>query len=435
MIVAKTIWPIMFKIFYEILLHFYALISLPKLIKGWWNGRYRKSLADRWGRHAPLLKEGSHPRIWIHAVSVGETRAVAALGKLIKKKIPNAEILLTTITETGHAEGKRAFPEADHHLFLPYDFSYIIRPFVRNVRPNLVILSETDFWFNFLDEAKKQGAALAVVNAKISERSARRFSRFKSFSKNLLGKIDLFCVQDEIYDKRLEALGIPSSKRCITGNLKFDSQDKKASIDLAQLKQKLGLQGGEEVLVVGSTHASEEDGILAQVKPLFAIVPNLKVLLVPRHPERFDEVAQLLSKEGYAYGRYSQEGNVPQEKRVVLVDAMGLLQSCFALASVAVVGGSFITKVGGHNILEPSCYGVPVLFGPHMHSQPAMTQLVCQSEGGMQLPLEGLRGALETLLTQHALRQKMGEKGKTLFQYLQGATDRTWQAISLLLNK
>ena len=410
---------------YDVLLFLISLFALPKLLYQMaFHKKYRNSMKQRLGIGFPEIKKGDKKLIWVHAVSMGETKAIATLAKELKKQSDNIILLFSTVTETGMAEGRKSIPEADHHVFLPFDFNWIINPIIKRVRPDKLILCETDFWFNFLRSSKNSGAHVSVVNGKISESSMLRFLRFPVFSKRLFPLVDCFCVQSKHYRDRFQKLGIPKEKITVTGNIKFDSDFPKLSDkELDTWKSKLGIRPGDHVLVAGSTHDPEEKMILDSCTEVWKTDPRLKVLIVPRHPERFDEVAQLLKKRGIEYSRYSLESN--HETPVVLVDAMGVLRQCYQLSTLAIVAGSFTPKVGGHNILEPCWYGVPVLFGPHLHSQPELLDLVNEYGAGIQVEPNKLSEAIKELLLDPDKRKALGASGARLVNDLKGATQKT----------
>lgn len=413
-------------ILYEICLFFFGLVMLPKMIYQLiFKGKYRKSLLKRFGSGFPIIKKGDRPLVWVHAVSLGETKAVAALVKQLKSELRDPIFVFSTTTETGHVEGCRTIA-ADYHVYLPFDFGWVIKPIVRRTAPDLVILCESDFWYNFISTSKKVGAKVILVNGKLSSTSQERFKKFPSFSKRLFSCIDLFCVQSNIYRRRFESIEIPPEKIVVTGNMKFDGDY--AKLPLQQLEAwriELGIQPNDPVLVVGSSHNPEETQLLKAMAQVWPQYPNLKVVLVPRHPERFNEVAGILQKNNVNFRRLSQKTNKDASASVILIDAMGLLRKCYQLADIAIVAGSYTSKVGGHNILEPSWYGVPVIFGPHMHTQPDLVDLVREYEAGLQVSIEELPEVLLRLLKNPEQRKMLGAAGLRLASDVHGATGKT----------
>lgn len=411
-----------FTLLYNIALALLFLVTLPKLLyQLLFLKKYRQSFWQRLGFNFPHIPPDDRPLIWIHAVSVGETKAIAALAKKLKEQ--NVRLLISSITETGHAEAKRSVPFADHFVFLPFDFSWIINPIVKRVQPKLVICSETDLWYNFLKATKDIEASNVIVNGKISERSYKRLKVFSFFAKRLLSLIDLFAVQNEEYKKRFEDLGINPAHIHVTGNLKLDQPVEISSTDT--LKQTLGLTQTDIVILVGSTHAPEEKLILTALQPLMHEYPHLKILLIPRHPERFQSVASILPSFNLPYGKYSTSTS----GRITLIDTMGILKQCLQVTHLAIIGGSFIPGIGGHNITEPAQYGVPVFFGPYMHSQPDFTEMILKSGAGEQVAIEDLKNKVRSLLTNQEQLNKMGLNGRSLLNRMQGSMDKTYQLI------
>lgn len=424
-------------LFYDLSLAALALITLPRLFyQMLFHKKYRKSLLHRLGIGFPRISKQGKRLVWVHAVSVGETRAVSALVKKMKKENPNTLVVVSNVTETGHDESLRSIPEADYHVFLPFDFKWIIRPILQRASPESVIICETDFWFNFLKCSKNLGAKIFLVNGKLSQRSLERYRKFHRFSQKLFSLIDYFCVQSPHYEERFCQLGIEKGKMAVTGNIKFDgSYPQMPREEIHEWKQSLGIDKEDLVFVAGSTHDPEEKLILQSLENVWKKIDHIKILLVPRHPERFDEVARMLDQQGIPYQRYSQrDGSKPREK-VVLVDAMGVLTKCYQIADLALVAGSYTQNVGGHNILEPSWYGVPVIFGPFMHSQPELVELINHYQAGVQVDSLDLSEVLLRLFKDPNARKALGDAGMRMVHDLGGATEKTYRIIFSENNK
>ena len=420
----------MFSLFYDFCLILFGIIALPKLLWQWGLlGKYRESLSARLGIALPTFspKKGQKV-IWIHSISMGETRAVIPLFRQIRKSHPEAAIVISTTTETGQAEAKRSMPEAHAHFFLPLDFSWVIRRVIDRIQPDMLILCESDFWYHLLKLAKEKNARVILVNGKVSERSCRRFQKVPFFTRRLFANFDIFCVQSERYRQRFYSTGIPIEKLHITGNLKFDAPTKKMGvIELELFKDSLHIKDEDRVLVVGSTHAPEEEWILSALESVWKKLPRLKVLMVPRHPERFYEVAHLFQERGLPFCRASEKKK--SDQRLILIDAMGLLNQCYQIADLALVGGSFVSHVGGHNIFEPVLYGVPVLFGPQMHSQLDLKELILAANAGKEVKIEKLAETLIEFLENPALLSKYSATCHEFANSVQGATQRTHECI------
>jgi 3-deoxy-D-manno-octulosonic-acid transferase len=414
---------------YELLLWLTALLSMPLLtFQMVVHGKYRHSLWKRFGGPFADIPAEGPPLIWIHAVSVGEVKAVAKLAKELKK-CNSVRLLVTTITETGQAEVSRSIPEADYCAFLPFDSYWIITPIVRRLHPCLVLICETDLWPNFLSAAHCSGASIALVNGKMSARSAERFRALRPLVRPLFELIDLYCLQSEHYRKPFADLGIPEDKIAVTGNLKFDAPPPELTpSDKERLCRHFDISPGDKVCVIGSTHAPEEEQLLEALKPLWQRIPTLKIIIVPRHPERFNSVEALMTSQPVPAKRFSAGTSAP-ETRLWLLDTMGMLTACYQIADVAVVAGSFTSKVGGHNILEPLWYGIPTLFGPHMESQPDLVALVNQYRAGLQLPLDQLADSIDAILGDADRAIELRVNSLKLTKEARGSTQKT---ISLL---
>jgi len=424
-----------FLLFYECILWMIAFLALPKaLYQLIVRKKYRHSLLPRLGFLSQSIKQNQQPAIWIHAVSVGETKAVTALARALKQRFPHYSLIVSSVTETGHAEALRSLPFADHHIYLPYDFHHLMKKALRQAKPKLVVLCESDFWLNFLNCAKKQGAAVVLVNGKLSERSMRRFQKVPFFSTRLFNLFDLLCVQNPLYQMRLETAGAPSQQLVVTGNLKLDEDYPHLDEEEAQnWRKKLGIACSRLVVTIGSTHDPEEEELVKILEKIWEIVPHLLVILVPRHPERFTEVAKILERHDISFVNYTQLSQAQGNHRVILIDVMGMLRLCYQLADIAIVGGSFTNKVGGHNILEPCWYGKPVLFGPYMHSQLELVELMKRYHAGQQTSLDQLQEILMQWLLDEKQRHLMGERGMELVHDLKGSTQRTLNRLNPLL--
>jgi len=344
---------------YNVLLFIGFFLSIPRLILQ--RKKYQGTWGKRLGKGFPIIHKGEKRLLWVHAVSVGETRAIAPLATMFEQE--GWLLLVTTCSSTGLAEAKRLLPYAEGHALLPLDFSWVIGPILKRIRPDRVLLAESDFWRNFLRFSKAEGADIILANGKMSDQSFARFKRFPFFSRPLFQLFDLICSQNEVYTTRFRALGAPHV--VTTGNLKVEAPiDSLSFAEISHLKKLYHIEGPS--LTLGSTHAPEEKELLSALKPLWKAYPDFRLLVVPRHPERFDEVEKLLLEEGFTVSRLSQ-GSQPSQ--ILLIDKMGHLRTCYQLTDISIVAGSYTTKVGGHNILEPLFYGKPTFYGPHMWSQ------------------------------------------------------------------
>ena len=369
----------MIRFLYNISLHLFFIFLIPKLLScAICKGKYLRCLRERITPRLPK-KEG-RKLIWLHAVSVGEVKALATLIPHIRKTTPSVFIFVTTVTETGQSLAKQVVAGANAIAFLPLDVSWVIKPFVRALSPDLLVLVEGDYWLNLILEAKRCGGTVVVVNGKLSDASLRRYLLFPIFSKQLFAPIDHFYVQGRSYIEKFLKLHVPEHKLTVTGNLKAD-----VPLSLPEhkecFKKELGVQKADSIITLGSTHGGEEALLIDALFPLLEKHQDLKLLVVPRHPERFHKV-----KTSY------------HSSRVIVVDQMGILSQCYSVSCIAIVGGSFVKHVGGHDIFEPAKIGVPTVFGPYMHKQKDLVHLLVSSGGGMQVSLDMLTDAVDRLL-------------------------------------
>ena len=352
-------------------------------------------------------KQKGEFRIWIHAVSLGETKAVIPLMKMLEAK---GTIFFSSTTETGQMEGRK---ECKYCFFLPLDFSWVMKRLVKAVQPDLFILVETDFWYNLLTELNKSGAKIALVNGKVSKTSYNRFKKNPWFAKALFAPIDLFSLQSDTDQKRFLNLGVPKEKLHVTGNLKFDSPITFSTI------QGLHFPNGNRIVTVALTHNNEEELILNELQK----IQNLFILLAPRHPERFNTVAKLLKKKNIPFRTLLEKG----PETLILVNQMGIMDNCYAHSKVAILGGSFVSHVGGHNIYEPARHGIPVLYGPFMYNQESLMNSLKKYPIGQEVSLSNLASTLEALL---AYPNTLSIK--TLKSEVEGATSRSLSLLDLL---
>lgn len=421
---------------YNIALFLLGLAFIPKFLYSLIvHKKYRKSFFARLGKGFPRINKGTSPLIWIHAVSFGETKAVAPLARQLKQQYPDAQFIVSSLTETGHDEAVRSLSFADHHVYMPLDIPFIVSKVISRASPDLLILCESDFWFNFLRRTKKQGASIVLVNGKISERSLDRFKKVRFFSEKLFDLFALMCLQNQIYYNRFIGLNIPADKLAITGNLKLDDEyPMLSSEEIRQWRDRLGIAEGDLVLTIGSTHNPEEQICISALKVVWQKQPNLKVILVPRHPERCKEVVNLLEREQVPFTKFTEISGRTGKERVILIDTIGMLRMCYQLSDIALVAGSFTQRVGGHNILEPCWYGKPVLFGPHMHTQTELVNLISGYEAGFQIGEEELPSTILKLSKDAALREEIGRRGLRLIQESKGSVNRTLATLKPILD-
>lgn len=389
--------------------------------KAWRRGKYHESGPAMFGKQlaqedTALWRNGC---VWVHAVSVGEVMAAKAMLPLLREKFAGLPILLTTVTETGQAQARQLVPGlADAVRYYPADFSWVVRRFAEVFRPKVFIPMETELWPNALNVFAEVGARIFVLNGKISEKSFRSYSRLKSVFRGPLSGVTAFCMQTETDAERMAVMCGDRSKVFVTGNCKFDLSAPDVNEDeRRKLRAKCGLPEGAKVIVVGSTHGGEEEIAIRAFRKVRARHPEAVLVLVPRHPERFEEVWRLLSGTGFRVFRLSSvedNGGVRSLRaaEIVLVDKMGLLSQLYSIADIAVVAGSFVPGIGGHNILEAAVHSVPVVYGNYMNKQPDMLRLLGEDNGGTPTDSESLGGVVGKLLDDPGLAADKGRRGR-----------------------
>jgi 3-deoxy-D-manno-octulosonic-acid transferase len=399
------------------------------------SGKYREGLSGRLGRIPPRLlapaKAGQ--TIWMHAVSVGEVLAAASLIKELHTRAPELRVVLSTTTRTGQRLARERVGE-DCAFYYPLDFAWIVRRYLAALRPGMIVLVETEFWPNALTQFGRAKIPVVVVNGRISDRSYHRYLRLQKLWKRILANLTLVLAQSEQDVERLRAIGVAPGRVFFGGNLKFDVRAVKDAPVTSALRA--NLPKGARVLVCGSTMEGEEELLLAAFREIAQANPKLIMVLAPRHPERFDRVAELLRSRKQRFVRRSQWIAKPAKLKlgtVVLLDSIGELASVYSLASVAFVGGS-LTPNGGHNPLEPAQFGVPVVMGPHYENFRAIVNRLLEAEALKIAQPENLVPMLALLLQDQNLAAMMGVRGMEVFDNQTGATDRAAEAILGLLN-
>lgn len=349
---------------------FYESFLALFLLRNLFSFRKRSNLLQRLGFQSYPIRD-KHVT-WIHAVSVGETNAAKILIDKIKKEDPGSVIVLSSLTEAGHEAAKKT--EADYKVFIPFDFTFSVSRVLKKVLPKKIIFIETDFWFNFIRIGKKFGAKIYLVSGKISKRSYKRLVRFSPFAKNVFSYFYHIGVQNKEYFERFKPFA-DQKKLSVTGNLKLENRPHTPSIEeKKEWKKKLGISKTDKVITIASTHPPEDEILLSALYPLL-IKNDFKILLAPRHPEKFTPF------KNYSFIKLS-EINKTSNENLIIIDSIGSLIKCYAVSDLAIVGGSFIPHIGGHNILEPVYLQTPVFFGPYMENQNELKDLVLKQKCG-----------------------------------------------------
>jgi 3-deoxy-D-manno-octulosonic-acid transferase len=420
---------------YTVLLALGLFLTLPYwLFCAIRDHKYRAGLGERFGRVARRLRQDERCRaIWIHAVSVGEVLAISRLVGELKKTYPRHRIYVSTTTDTGQKLARQRFGE-ENVFYFPLDFPFAIRPYLKSLRPDLLIIAETEFWPNLLRLTSQAGAGIAVVNARISDRSRRGYRAFRPLIEPVLLNVSVFLAQTETDQQRLIEIGAPANRVQVSGNLKFDVAAPDPPAITASLRASFQQSKAGPVIVAGSTMEGEESLLLRAFEIVRGSQPRAVMILAPRHPQRFQNVVDLVSSLGLPVVRRSLWSGEDLGGSVLVLDSIGELAAVYALADLAFVGGSLV-EYGGHNILEPAQYGVATLIGMHYENFRDMVNLFRATDairvvGPAELPL-----VFVELIANRAEREELGRRALAALRTQTGATEKTLQALGRLLSR
>ncbi|WP_020647980.1 lipid IV(A) 3-deoxy-D-manno-octulosonic acid transferase [Solimonas variicoloris] len=419
---------------YTVLLYLLTPFVLLRLL---WRSRELQAYRQRWGERFGFVAPPPEPiAVWVHAVSVGETLAALPLIRALVARHGEGRVWVTTTTPTGSERVRSALGAQVRHSYAPYDLPDVVARFLARVRPAKVVVMETELWPNLLRATAARGIALTIANARLSPRSLRGYSRVAGFARATLADVAHIAAQSEADAQRFRALGAPEARVSVMGNIKFDQTIPEAQLALgAWLRERCSGRpaGTRSIWIAASTHEGEDEILLAAHRELLRTDAQALLMLVPRHPQRFDAVGRLAEKSGFSVQRRSALGAPGAEgdvltAQVLLGDSMGEMYAYFAAADVAFVGGSLV-PVGGHNVLEPAALGLPVLFGPHMHNFVQARDLLLDAQGGIQISANSLPESLRVLLRDERRRHEIGDAGRRVVDANRGALQRLLQQI------
>jgi 3-deoxy-D-manno-octulosonic-acid transferase len=409
------------------------------------HGKYVEGLRERAGGVGDI-DSGGRPVIWLHCVSVGETQAARPLARALVERFPTHALVVSTTTLTGQRVAREAFRGLAASVFyFPFDWAWSVRRALNAVNPSVVLLMETELWFRFLDECRARGISVALVNGRLSERSFSRYKMIRGFVRRALGTLSLAVMQTESDAARLRELGIASDRVRVSGNVKFDADDAEASQPLAEnLRSRFALDGSRPLLIAASTHAPEESVVIESFKQLRADLPQSspRLLVAPRHPERFAEVAALLDSSGLSWSRRTA-GPSPRDATcdAILLDTVGELRAAYPLAEVVFVGGS-VAPTGGHNVLEPAASARCIVTGAHTFNFAEIVRDFVKQDALVQLPAlanaetaAALALILRDLLTDGERRRRLGDNALALVKQNRGATGRTIEFLTPIVDQ
>ena len=419
---------------------FYSALLAAALVAGlpYWlwqmarHGKYRAGLRQRLGSvPARVLSSAGGECIWVHAVSVGEVLAVSGLVEELRRQFPQYRVVISTTTDTGQKLARGRFGN-ENVFYFPVDLASAIRPYLAGLRPRLIVVAETEFWPNFLRLAHASGARVAVVNARVSDRSLSGYRRWRRFLPRILSNVDFFLAQGEEDARRLVEIGAAPERVRVGGNLKYDAPLPTAAAIVGSLRAAFEQGGAGPIFVCGSTVEDEEPLLLRAFTNVLASHPRAVMILAPRHPERFEPVARLLEQLGGRFWRRSLWNGDAIHGGVLLLDSIGELGSVYALADVAFVGGSLVPR-GGHNILEPAQHGVAIVVGSHTENFRDIVGLFQERGAVRVVEASELPLVFMELVENDPERAAMGERAAEILRAQRGATGRTIAALRELL--
>jgi 3-deoxy-D-manno-octulosonic-acid transferase len=431
---------------YSLLLTVGFVLLLPRFaIDALRTRKYVTGLRQRLG-NLPKLPASDQPLIWLHCVSVGETEAARPLVRALRERFPSYRLAVSTTTVTGQEVAKRVFQqEAAAIFYFPIDWAWTVRRVLRTLNPSAVLIMETELWPNLLRTCRRQSIPVALVNGRISATSFRRYRMIKMFTARMLSNLTTAIMQSERDVTRIRELGMANERTSSAGNLKFDGASNAGNDGVlnSDMRSRFGFSEGESLIVAASTHWPEEQVLIDAFKRIKQSTEDRRVrlLIAPRHPDRFNEVADLIADSGLTWARRkTSPAKEDATCEIILLDSIGELRTVFPFADIAFIGGS-IASHGGHNVLEPAVEGVCVITGPHTDNFAAIIQtllgegaLVQLGEVAISEAAKQLAAAIKELLEDEPRRREIGQRAMAVCDSNRGATNRTMQILAKLLS-
>jgi 3-deoxy-D-manno-octulosonic-acid transferase len=422
------------RIFYTLLL---VLVSPLLLLKLYQRKPGKPPFGKRWKEHfgfTPPIASSQAAPIWLHAVSVGESIAIIPLIKKLKIQYPNVPVVVTTTTSTG-AEQIKKLGSLVEHRYMPIDFTWCVNSFIKQVKPQLMVIVETELWPNTLNTVNAKNIPVIVINARLSARSAKRYQQFNFIWKLIANNISHFLCLHEDDASRFKALGINQEIITVTGSLKYDiTIPSKVEIDALQLRNTIGKE--RPVIIAVSTHRGEDEVILSAFKELQKSINNVLLIIVPRHPERFNDVENLCKKENLFVVKRTSKQLVTSETNIYLADTMGEMLTLIAAADITFMGGSLLgDKIGGHNFIEPAALQKPILTGPSYYNFEDLAQQLLAKNALKVCTAETLSDNLTSLITDPKQSQNMGNNAQQVVLKNQGALQKSLVVIDNFLTE
>lgn len=418
----------------------YALLMPVILLRLLWRSRlapaYRQRWLERFGIFVAPTPSEEQPVIWLHAVSVGETLAAVPLVKQLQTAHPDWQWIITTTTPTGSERVRATFGESVFHVYAPYDLPAFLNNFLSRIRPSLCVIMETELWPNMLRSCKLHKVPTLIANARLSEKSANGYRKFSPLTRRMLCDVSCIAAQQQADAERFLQLGLPADRLHITGSIKFDLDiDPVTKEKAASLRAQWSCQELRNVWLAASTHPGEDEIILAAFSILKKNFPDLLLVLVPRHPERFHSVTQQCKQLGWKVLTRSSNAVADGDTDIVIGDSMGELLAFYGAADIAFVGGSLV-PVGGHNLIEPAVWACPVISGPHLFNFDEIARLL-RDNNALLITHDSIAIAecLGHWLQDDALRTAFGLRGKNIVAHNRGALQKLVTLIEQTLNR
>lgn len=417
---------------YSILLYLGIPLILLRLL---WRARkapdYSRRIGERFGLGLPAQQSSV---IWIHAVSVGETLAALPLIKRLQDEYPQRRLLVTTMTPTGSAQVRRSFGDSVAHVYAPYDLPFAVRRFLDAMRPELLLIIETELWPNILHYSAQRDIPAVLVNARLSQNSAEGYARLGGLARRMLAKLSFVCAQNASDAQRFIAVGMAENRVAVTGSIKFDVHfDEALQTQAQRVREQWSSGEPRRIWIAASTHQGEDAIVIAAHQQLLQQFPALLLVLVPRHPERFDAVFDLCAASGVPAQRRSQAQTLDTPTRILLADTMGELSLLFGACDIAFVGGSLVAT-GGHNMIEPAAWGLPVISGPHVFNFTDVARALAE-QGGLTIVRDQRQLVLQLtlLLNDENKCRQAGENNRDVVDQNRGALQRQFEIVQRYL--
>ena len=404
------------------------IIFIRLLLRSRHAPEYRRRWAERLGF---ISSSPSLDGIWIHSVSVGETLAAVPLVKRIQTDYPDLPVTITTMTPTGSEQVRKNFADSVFHVYIPYDLPTAVGRMLNKIKPRLLVVMETELWPNLIDQCHRRDIPVVIANARLSERSAVGYGKLASLVQPMLKQLSLVVAQAEADCQRFERIGMDADRTVVSGNIKFDiSLSEEIKSDANLLRAAWGLDvSGRKVWIAASTHDGEEPILLAAFQRLLVDHPSLLLLIVPRHPERFNEVEKCCNQQNLNVLRFSSQQPCTTEIQVVIGDTMGELMRFYGVADIAFVGGSLV-ETGGHNLLEAAAWQLPIISGPYLFNFTEVDNLLSDAGALIKVSSEQeLAEKVDELLGDTELSNKMGRAALGVIEQNRGSLERLYEPI------